>query len=297
MFHASELAADISAGSDPQLRYPRWSSALSFTRMLPSIPIAACLLIPGIHSFPLNAPSDSNSQADAPSRRDTTTLIEAIVVTTTITRGGTATSTSSVADRTSAASGEAQIYFLPPNAAFAPTPGNNCSVPLAAIQKSDSGDGGGDPYPNSDGDPDRNTKDGDGDPTAPDPDPSVAPTPNTGGGDSPAPDPGVAPDPNGLPMQATKPLQGPLVMGYYPDWVADAFPPEKVDFSRFDWIDFAFAVPTEKFGLTFDGSADGGGLLRRLVAAAHKKGKKVKLSIGGWTGSKCASSHPLRDPY
>ncbi|KAJ2967315.1 hypothetical protein NUW54_g13538 [Trametes sanguinea] len=36
----------------------------------------------------------------------------------------------------------------------------------------------------------------------------------------------------------------PLLMAYYPDWAGDAFPPEKVDFSRFDWIDFAFAVRT-----------------------------------------------------
>ncbi|KAA1466348.1 glycoside hydrolase family 18 protein [Dentipellis sp. KUC8613] len=75
-------------------------------------------------------------------------------------------------------------------------------------------------------------------------------------------------------------------MAYYPDWVADSFPPEKVDFSRFDWIDFAFAVPNERFGLGFDGTSAGPDLLRRLVAAAHAKGKKVKLSIGGWTGSK-----------
>ncbi|KAI0347133.1 glycoside hydrolase [Trametopsis cervina] len=75
-------------------------------------------------------------------------------------------------------------------------------------------------------------------------------------------------------------------MAYYPDWVASSFPPEKVDFTRFDWVDFAFAVPTQTFGLGWDGDADTPDLLRRLVSAAHQSGKYVKLSIGGWTGSK-----------
>lgn len=79
----------------------------------------------------------------------------------------------------------------------------------------------------------------------------------------------------------------PLVMAYYPDWAADAFPPEKIDFGRFDWVDFAFAVPGADFNLTWDGSDDAPDLLRRLVSRAHAKNKKVKLSVGGWTGSRC----------
>ncbi|KAI0068759.1 glycoside hydrolase [Artomyces pyxidatus] len=76
-------------------------------------------------------------------------------------------------------------------------------------------------------------------------------------------------------------------MAYYPDWVGDMYPPEKVDFSRIDWIDFAFAVPDANCNLGWDGAeATAPGLLQRLVAAAHAKGKKVKLSVGGWTGSK-----------
>ncbi|OBZ70066.1 Chitinase-3-like protein 2 [Grifola frondosa] len=75
-------------------------------------------------------------------------------------------------------------------------------------------------------------------------------------------------------------------MAYYPDWAAPAFPPEKIDFGRFDWIDYAFAVPDENFNLTWDGSDDAPNLLARLVSAAHGKGKNVKLSVGGWTGSK-----------
>ncbi|TFK56000.1 glycoside hydrolase family 18 protein [Heliocybe sulcata] len=83
-------------------------------------------------------------------------------------------------------------------------------------------------------------------------------------------------------------------MAYYPDWAGPNFPPEKIDFARFDWIDFAFALPTEQFDLTWDdsGATD---LLERLVTAAHASGKKVKLSIGGWTGAKYFSPAVAND--
>ncbi|KAG8743978.1 hypothetical protein FRC10_011052 [Ceratobasidium sp. 414] len=97
----------------------------------------------------------------------------------------------------------------------------------------------------------------------------------------------------------------PIMATYFPDWTGDEFPPEKVDFNRFAWVDFgkstfrlitsdemteracalkAFAVPDANRQLKFtsDGSED---LLRRLVSAAHGHGSKVKLSVGGWTGS------------
>ncbi|KAJ7638963.1 glycoside hydrolase [Roridomyces roridus] len=74
-------------------------------------------------------------------------------------------------------------------------------------------------------------------------------------------------------------------MAYYPDWAGDSFPPEDVDCSRFDWIDFAFALPTKAFDLTWDDPNVAPGLLTRLVEVAHSCNKKVKLSIGGWTGS------------
>jgi len=77
----------------------------------------------------------------------------------------------------------------------------------------------------------------------------------------------------------------PLVMGYYPDWASYSLPPEKIDFTRFDWIDFAFALPDQSFALTWDDPVNAPALLRRLVSSAHGAGKHVKLSIGGWTGS------------
>jgi hypothetical protein len=76
-----------------------------------------------------------------------------------------------------------------------------------------------------------------------------------------------------------------LVMGYYPDWAYPAFPPENIDFRRYDWIDFAFALPDADFALVWDDMDNGPKLLERLVTAAHAEGSKVKLSIGGWTGS------------
>jgi hypothetical protein len=80
-------------------------------------------------------------------------------------------------------------------------------------------------------------------------------------------------------------VRSPLVMAYYPDWVGSDFPPKKIDFTLFDWIDFAFALPDEYFNLTWD-SDDAPMLLKQLVSEAHSAKKKVKLSIGGWTGSK-----------
>ncbi|KAF7352678.1 MPN domain-containing protein [Mycena venus] len=86
----------------------------------------------------------------------------------------------------------------------------------------------------------------------------------------------------------SKPQKKPMVMAYYPDWAG--FDPEKIDFDRFDWIDFAFALPTKDCNLTWDDPDAAPDLLRRLVTAAHGKGKKVKLSVGGWTGSQHFSS-------
>ncbi|KAJ6598935.1 glycoside hydrolase [Mycena vulgaris] len=79
-------------------------------------------------------------------------------------------------------------------------------------------------------------------------------------------------------------------MAYYPDWAGSSFPPESVDFNRFDWIDFAFGLPTKDCNVTWDDPTVAPGLLTRLVAAAHSKQKKVKLSLGGWTGSRHFSS-------
>jgi len=93
----------------------------------------------------------------------------------------------------------------------------------------------------------------------------------------------------GLEASAMDRSSRPLSMAYYPDWVAGELPPERVDFSRYDWLDFAFAMPNARFGLEWDDD-DAPRLLSRLVSLAHGSGTMVKLSIGGWTGSRCAFS-------
>ena len=95
----------------------------------------------------------------------------------------------------------------------------------------------------------------------------------------------VAPSPIGSSScQVTGDSTNFLVMAYYPEWAGPGFPPENINFVYFDWIDFAFAVPTENFDLKWD-SEGAPMLLDRLVRAAHAGRAKVKLSIGGWTGS------------
>ncbi|KAK0230974.1 glycoside hydrolase family 18 protein [Armillaria fumosa] len=80
----------------------------------------------------------------------------------------------------------------------------------------------------------------------------------------------------------------PLVMAYYPSWAEGNYSPETIDYGLYDWIDFAFATPDEHFNLTWDDAASD--LLARLVNFAHGNSTKVKLSIGGWGGSRWFST-------
>lgn len=80
-------------------------------------------------------------------------------------------------------------------------------------------------------------------------------------------------------------LATPVIMTYYPAWSVSRLPPENIDFNYLHWVDFAFAMPTADFTLTWGDPAADPAVLQRLVAAAHSHGTKVKLSIGGWTGS------------
>lgn len=75
-----------------------------------------------------------------------------------------------------------------------------------------------------------------------------------------------------------------MVAAYYPDWSVWTFPPSNLDFSRLDVVDFAFAIVNAQYGLEFTqyNSED---TLNWLVSVAHAAGKKVRLSVGGWTGS------------
>lgn len=88
------------------------------------------------------------------------------------------------------------------------------------------------------------------------------------------------------PLSTTGTYLTPLIMAYYPVWSANVLPPEHINFSRVDWIDFAFAMPNETFGLNWDGSDNAPDILMRLVNVAHQQDKRVKLSVGGWGGSR-----------
>ena len=98
-----------------------------------------------------------------------------------------------------------------------------------------------------------------------------------------SPSASLDPAPNSSAVYASS--TNPLVMAYYAGWAGDHLPPKNIDFSLFDWIDFAFATPKEDFGIGWE-SENSPGLLRELVMLAHKAGTKVKLSVGGWTDSK-----------
>ncbi|KAF8628571.1 hypothetical protein AX17_005967 [Amanita inopinata Kibby_2008] len=76
-----------------------------------------------------------------------------------------------------------------------------------------------------------------------------------------------------------------IAAAYYPDWSASQFPPESLDYSKFDILFYAFATPNSSSGLNWD---DGGqSILKRLVSSASNSGKgtKIVLSVGGWGGS------------
>jgi chitinase len=80
-----------------------------------------------------------------------------------------------------------------------------------------------------------------------------------------------------------------IMNGYYADWTASQLPPENVDWSVYDVMNYAFAEPNADGTLTFSAwnSAD---ILTRLVSSAHGAGKRVVVSVGGWTGSAYFSS-------
>ncbi|KAF7362246.1 Glycoside hydrolase family 18 protein [Mycena venus] len=76
-----------------------------------------------------------------------------------------------------------------------------------------------------------------------------------------------------------------VAAAYYPDWSADSFPPESLDYSKFDILNFAFAVPNSSNTLTWDDGSQA--ILKRLVSSAKSSGQgtKIVLSVGGWGGS------------
>ncbi|KAF8178643.1 glycoside hydrolase family 18 protein [Mycena galopus ATCC 62051] len=76
-----------------------------------------------------------------------------------------------------------------------------------------------------------------------------------------------------------------IAAAYYPDWSVDTIPPESLDYSKFDILNFAFAVPNASSTLTWDDGSQAA--LQRLVSSASSSGQgtKIVLSVGGWGGS------------
>jgi hypothetical protein len=52
------------------------------------------------------------------------------------------------------------------------------------------------------------------------------------------PPPASPVQPSQPPLESHVPLKGPVMAAYYPDWAEDQLPPEKIDFSKLDWVDF-----------------------------------------------------------
>ncbi|KAH9179848.1 glycoside hydrolase family 18 protein [Lactarius sanguifluus] len=77
-------------------------------------------------------------------------------------------------------------------------------------------------------------------------------------------------------------------MAYYPGWVAEDFPPESIDFSRFDWIDFAFAEPDENFTLA-QGESDT--LLRLCWRVGWEQVGGVTAEYFSWAVQNDSSRH------
>jgi len=72
------------------------------------------------------------------------------------------------------------------------------------------------------------------------------------------------------------------VVGYFSEWRNSVYPISKVDLSKLTHINYAFAtIDPSSYALEYDGN-----ILDSVVSAAHKKGVKVLMSVGGWYGSR-----------
>ncbi|KAJ7072790.1 glycoside hydrolase family 18 protein [Mycena amicta] len=86
-----------------------------------------------------------------------------------------------------------------------------------------------------------------------------------------------------------------IAAAYYPTWTVDDHPPEKLDYSKYDVLFVAFAIPNSSSGINVDSETQS--MLKRLVSSAHKSGKgtKIVLSVGGWTGSNLSCPSTILD--
>lgn len=75
-----------------------------------------------------------------------------------------------------------------------------------------------------------------------------------------------------------------IMAGYWSDWSSSSFPATSIDYSKFDIVNYAFAIPTANFDLSIP-TDPSGNLLRGFVKACKAGNTKALLSIGGWGGS------------
>jgi len=68
-----------------------------------------------------------------------------------------------------------------------------------------------------------------------------------------------------------------VVMGYYPSWVGDEYPPAAIDFSPFTQLGHAFLTAKPDGTVVTDGTVPS----RELTGLAHRAGVKVTLTVGG----------------
>jgi chitinase len=70
----------------------------------------------------------------------------------------------------------------------------------------------------------------------------------------------------------------PVVCGYYPSFLKGALPAESIQFRNLTHVAHAFAWPDAAGNLSMDGDF----LYPRLIDSAHRAGRKVLISLGGW---------------
>ncbi|RPD56909.1 glycoside hydrolase [Lentinus tigrinus ALCF2SS1-7] len=76
---------------------------------------------------------------------------------------------------------------------------------------------------------------------------------------------------------------------WYAGWHGTDFPPEKLSWSKYSSVTYAFAVTTPDVNTVSLEDSDEA-LLPRFVDLAHQNGVKAMLTVGGWTGSQYFSS-------
>ncbi|KAF9041411.1 glycoside hydrolase family 18 protein [Panaeolus papilionaceus] len=75
-----------------------------------------------------------------------------------------------------------------------------------------------------------------------------------------------------------------VATGWYPGWLGASLPPNKISWTKYGSLTFAFATTTpDPSVIALD--AQSAALLPTFVTEAHANGVDAHLSIGGWTGS------------